>query len=94
MQDRHVTYHEIKACLGISSTSIHSILHDSGRKKDLFSLDPAQFDDRSNKALDDCCIEMLEKYDCSASTDVYKIVPGDESWIAAYEPETMQQPTV
>ena len=28
MQDRHVTYRKIEAFLGISSTSIHSILHD------------------------------------------------------------------
>ena len=28
MQDRHVTYREIKASLGISSTSLHSILHE------------------------------------------------------------------
>ena len=28
MQDRHVIYREIKAFLGISSTSIHSILHE------------------------------------------------------------------
>ena len=27
MQDRHVTYREIEASLGISSTNIHSILH-------------------------------------------------------------------
>ena len=27
MQDRHVTYGEMRASLGISSTSIHSILH-------------------------------------------------------------------
>ena len=27
MQDRHVTYREIEASLGISGTSIHSILH-------------------------------------------------------------------
>ena len=44
MQDRHVIYREIKAFLGISPTSIHSTLH--GRKNDLFSLDPAQFDNR------------------------------------------------
>ena len=28
MQDHHVAYREIQACLGISSTSIHSILHE------------------------------------------------------------------
>ena len=37
---------------------------------------------------------MLEKYDCGASKDVFKIVTGDESWIYAYEPETKQQSTV
>ena len=42
LQDRHVTYCEIEASLGISFTTIHSILHEPGRKKDLFSLDPAQ----------------------------------------------------
>ena len=41
MQDRHVTYHEIEASLVISSTSIHSILHEPGRKKLLFSLNHA-----------------------------------------------------
>ena len=56
--------------MGISSTNI---------RKDLFSLDPAQFD-----------VEMLQKYDGGASKDVYKIVTGDESLIA-YEPETKQQ---
>ena len=28
LQDRHVTYREIEATLGISGTSIHSILHE------------------------------------------------------------------
>ena len=28
MQDRHVIYREIEPCLGISSNSIHSILHE------------------------------------------------------------------
>ena len=47
LQDRHVIYREIETYLGISSTGILSILH--GRKKDLFSLDPAQFNNRSKK---------------------------------------------
>ena len=37
---------------------------------------------------------MLEKYDRSASNDVYKIVTVSESWNYAYEPETKQQYTV
>ena len=38
-----------------------------GRKKDLFSLDPAQFDKRSKKVRVGWCIKMLEKYDGVAS---------------------------
>ena len=35
MQDLHVTYREMAACLGVSSTSIYSILHwTPGRKND------------------------------------------------------------
>ena len=33
MQDRHVTYREIEATLGISSTSIHSLLHNIAQKR-------------------------------------------------------------
>ena len=82
MQNHHVTYRLIEAFLEISSTSIHSILH--GRKKYLFSLDPAQFGKRSKKVCVDWCKEMLEKYNGDASKDDYKIVTGNESWICAY----------
>ena len=54
----------------------------------MFSLDPAQFDNRSKKVSADWCEEMLEKYDRDASKDVYEIVTDDKSWI--YE----QQSTV
>ena len=63
-------------------------------KKDLFSLDTAQLDQRSKKVRIDWYKEMLQKYDRGASKDVYKIVTGDESWIYAYELETEQQCTV
>ena len=44
LQDRHVTYREIKTTLGISGTSIHSILHEHLTvKKNLFALDHTQF---------------------------------------------------
>ena len=45
LQDRHETYRGIKASLGISSTSIHSILQHLTAKKNL--LDSAQFDNRN-----------------------------------------------
>ncbi|XP_033254026.1 histone-lysine N-methyltransferase SETMAR-like [Drosophila miranda] len=95
VQDRHVTYREIEASLHISSTSIHSILHEHLVVKKVCSrwiphnLSLAQKKDRVNWSK-----EMLKKFDRGASKDVYKIVTGDESWIYAYEPETKQQSTV
>ena len=46
-QDRYVTYCEIETTLGISGTSIHSILHVN--EKNLFALDPTQFVNRLKK---------------------------------------------
>ena len=44
LQDRHVTYREFETTLGISRTSIHSILHEHLTvKKNLFALDHTQF---------------------------------------------------
>lgn len=95
MQDRHVTYREIEACLGISSTRIHSILHEHLAVKKICSRwIPHNLTIAQKKARVDWCKEMLKKYGRGASKDVYKIVTGDESWIYAYEPETKQQSTV
>ena len=95
MQDRHVTYREIETCLGISPTSIHSILHEHLAVKKVCSRwIPHNLTIVQKKARVDWCKEMLKKYDRGASKDVYKIVTGDESWIYAYEPETKQQSTV
>ena len=52
LQDRHVTYREIETTLGISGTSIHSILHEHFTvKKNLFALDPTQFVNPSKKKM-------------------------------------------
>ena len=55
--------------------------------KYLFALDPTQFINHSKE-------EMLQKYDCGASKQVYDIVTDDESWIYAYDPESKQQSIV
>ena len=95
MQHRHVTYREIETSLGISSTSIHSILHEHLAIKEVCSRwSPHYLTNASKKVRVDWCKEMLEKYDRCVSKDVYKIVSGDESGIYAYEPETKQQSTV
>ena len=76
MHDRYVTYREIELTLGISPNSKHSILHEHLVVK-TFVL--AESRNRSKKALVDCCLEILEKYDGDASKNVYKIITGDES---------------
>lgn len=95
MQDRHVTYLEIEASLSISSTSIHSILHEHLAVKKICSRwIPHKLTIDQKKARVDWCKKMLKKFNRGASKDVYKIVTGDESWIYSYEPETKQQSTV
>ena len=64
LQDRHVTYCGIKTTLGISGTSIHSILHEHLTVKKICShLDPTQFVIRS-KALAKG-VDWSKEIDCS-----------------------------
>lgn len=94
-QDRHVTYLEIKATLGISATSIHKILHEHLMVRKLCARwIPHKLTDTQKKVRVGWCHEMLEKFNRGASKSVYYIVTGDESWIYAYEPETKKQSTV
>ena len=95
MQDRHVTYRAIEASLGISSSSIHSILHEHLVAKKICSRwIPHNLAIAQKKVRVDWCKEMLQKYAGIALKDVCKIVKGDESWIYTNEPETKQQSTV
>ena len=95
LEDRHVTYCEIEATIGISSTSIHKILHDHLAVRKVCSRwIPHNLTKTQKDARVDWCKQMLNKFNRGASKDVYKIVTGDESWIYAYEPERKQQSTV
>ena len=52
LQHRHVSYREIETTLGISGTSIPSILHEHLTvKKIFFALYPTQFVNRSQKSI-------------------------------------------
>ena len=63
---KFVNYRVIKTTLGISGTSIHSILHEHlTAEKNLFVLHPTQF--VNQKAHCDWSKEMLQKYDHGAS---------------------------
>jgi histone-lysine N-methyltransferase SETMAR len=93
--DRHVTYREIGACLGIGVKSIHTILHEHlGVRKLCARWIPHKLTDAQKKNRVDWCRKMLDKFNRGASNLVYNIVTGDESWIYAYEPERKGQSTV
>ncbi|CAK9815952.1 Histone-lysine N-methyltransferase SETMAR [Anthophora plagiata] len=95
MQDRHLTYREIEASLGITMTSIHKILHEHLAMKKICSRwIPHNLTNSQKRARVNWCKEMLKKYNRGASKAVYNIYTGDESWIYAYEPESKQQSTV
>ena len=50
LQDHYVTYREFETTLGISGTTIHSILHEHMTvKKNWFALDPTQLVNRLKK---------------------------------------------
>ncbi len=79
-EDRHVTYREIEAYLGISMTSINKILHDHLNVKEICSRwIPHNLTNAQKKARVDWCKEMLKKYNQGASKAVYNIYTGDES---------------
>ena len=95
LQNRHVTYREIEISLGISRTSIHSMLHEHLTFKKICSRwIPHNFSIAQNKTRVDWWKEMLQNYVRGASKHVYDIVTGVESWIYAYEPESKQQLTL
>ena len=85
LEDHHVTYHEIEATLGISGTSIHSILHEHLTVKKIYS---RWIPHNLSITRVDWSKVMLQKYDRGASKYIYDIKTGDESWIYAYEPES------
>ena len=85
-----MTYREKEPSLGISSTSIHSILHEQLAAKEIYSRwIPHNLTIAQKKGRIDWCKEMLEKYDRGASKDVYKI-RYEDSWIYANDPEIKQ----
>lgn len=94
-EDRHVTYREIEASLGMSKTAIHSILHEHLAVRKICSRwIPHNLTEAQKNARVNWCKEMLKKFDLGRAKSVYNIVTGDETWIYSYEPETKQQSTV
>ena len=88
LQDRYVIYGEIETILGISGTSIYSILHEHFTVKKFVCIGSHKICQSLKKASVDKSREMLQKYDRGASKHVYDIVTSDKSWIYANEPES------
>lgn len=93
--DRHVTYHEIQASLGIGASQVHSILHEHlGVRKLCARWIPHNLTVAQKKQRVTWCKATLKKFNRGASNLISHIVTGDESWIYCYDPETKQQSTV
>lgn len=94
-EDRHVTYREIEASLGISGTTIQKILHEAlGVRKLVSRWIPHLLSDEHKAARVRWCKKTLQRFSRGESNHVYDIVSGDESWIYAYDPDSKQQSTV
>lgn len=95
MHDRHVTYQEIEATLGICMTSIHKILRGHLAVKKICSRwTPHTLTKDQKEARVEWCKKLLKKYNRGDSKTVYNIYTSEESWIYAYDPETKHQSTV
>ncbi|GBP49216.1 Histone-lysine N-methyltransferase SETMAR [Eumeta japonica] len=73
MQDRHVTYREIKASLGISMTSIHKVLHDNLAAKNIcWRWTPHNLSINEKQVRVDWCKEMKRKYNQEVFKEIRK----------------------
>ncbi|KAG5336851.1 SETMR methyltransferase, partial [Acromyrmex charruanus] len=94
-RDRHTTYREIQASLGIDMKAIHTILHDHLSVRKLCSCwFPHNLTEAQKPARIKWSKEMLKKFNRARVNLVYNIITGDEIWIYSYEPESKQQSTV
>ncbi|CAH1955779.1 unnamed protein product [Acanthoscelides obtectus] len=95
MEDRHVTYREIKASLKISKTSIQKMLHEELRVRKLVSRwIPHLLTEEQKAARFNWCQKTLDRFNFGKSKNVYSTVSGDESCIYCYEPENKRQSAV
>ena len=80
-----MTHREIETTLGISGTSIYSVLHEHLTVKKICSpWIPQNLPIGHKKACVDWSKEMHRKYDRDDSKHVYDIVTSAESWLYGY----------
>lgn len=93
--DRHVTYEQIRAFIGIGMTAIQNILHNElGVRKLISRWVPHNLSKEQKAARVEWCRSTLKRFNGGTSKAVYNTVSGDESWIYSYEPERKHQSAV
>ena len=91
-RDRRITYDEIQEELGLSSTTIHKILHEHLKlRKVCARWVPHMLTENQKRARVEFCETMLREYDRGRSKSVYSIMTGDETWVYNYNPESKRQ---
>ena len=96
-EDPHRTYKDIEGALGISSSSVSTILHQYLRVRKIFSRwVPHILSDGPKCTRVEWCTEMLKRFNNVDTRRVSDIVTGDETWIGLYQfdPETKRQSSV
>lgn len=95
LDDRHVTYEQIRETVGIGMTAIQTILHNElGVRKLISRWVPHNLSEDQKAARVDWCRSTLKRFNGGRSKAVYNIVSGDETWIYSYEPERKHQSAV
>ncbi|CAK1593242.1 unnamed protein product [Parnassius mnemosyne] len=95
LDDRHVTYEQIRDVISFGMTAIQSILHNELCVRKLVSRwVPHNLSEDQKAVRVDWCRNTLQRFNRGKSNVVYNIVSGDESWIYSYEPERIHQSAV
>ena len=93
--DPHSTNQQIGVTLGISSSSINSIIHDRlNFRKVCARWVLHNLTDARKQLRIQFCRQTLERFEGGRSRRVFDIITGDESWFYHFDPETKQQSTV
>ena len=90
--DPHSTYQQIEAILGISSTTINSIIHDYLNLRKVCGgwIPHALTDDQKQLPLQ-FCRHSLKRFEENRSRHVFDIITGDESCFYHYDPQLKEQ---
>ena len=90
--DPHSTYQQIESRLGISSTSINSIIHDYlNVRKVCDGWVPHTLTDDQKQLRLQFCRHSIKRFEEDRSRCAFDIITGDEFWFYHYDPELKEQ---